>query len=931
MSRLLGLLILLVFAVAFHAHANPVLSYFKYNTDFVVVTPFDTIPKNSNVTRKGNKLTTSDSTVVIATDSIKVLLPTDSIPKDTTKNLVDDLRPLTPDEMMYQVSADSFDAAVQYNASDSLIYDILDEKVHLYGNAIVVYKDLTLEANYIQLDWANNMVIAESLKDSLGNPVEKAKFKDAESEYFAKTIMYNFKTKKGKVIEARTQEGEGYIHADTIKRNEHEEWYARNGKYTTCDLDHPHFYISAKKLKLVPDKVIVSGPANLVIHDIPTPLFAPFGIFPIQKTRRSGIILPQYGAEQNRGFFFRDGGYYFHVSEYFDMALTGSIYTNGSWGLGNTMRYTRRYKYNGNLLLAYNRNRTGDVEAPSFNVLNDFRVTWSHNQDSKARPGSRFSANANFGTATYDKNTNNTNQSQVVRNTLNSNISYSKSWAGKPYNFGVNIRHDQNLVNRTVNLTLPDINFALTTIAPFQRKIPAAKKAWYETITIGYTANIANRIEAIDSNFLTVSTFENMKSGMKHTIPVGSNFRVLKYFTVNPRFNYNETWYIKNVEKNWDPTTQYITSTQLIGDSTITTIDTVYGQVVADTFYKFKPARDFNFQTSITTKIFGMLQFKRSKLKAIRHVMTPTLTFTYRPDFSKPRWGYYKDVQINAEGQKQRYSIYEPVQSLFGAPSAGEQMSLGINVTNNLEMKIFSKDDTIKNEKKVKLIDNFSLNTNYNFAADSLKLAPLSMNMNTTLFGKLNINFNTVLDPYVYDGRNVKVDRFLWQEDRRLVQLRSFNFTIGSSFRSKQGSSDTPAVKEGREQERDIVMANYTNYYDFNVPWSFNFNYNFGMRRGSTNNPDTLVISSNSITLGADVTITGKWKVDVAAAYDFSKNSLVYASMNVIRDMHCWVLSFNWVPFPLERQTYAIQLNVKSQVLQELKLSRKKNVFDSAF
>ncbi len=895
------------------------------------ITVTDTIPLNPGKNRKGNKLLGNDSLPPNPTDSAGIILPSDSLQTDSSRSTMDTIRPLTPDEMMYQISADTFDADVQYNANDSLIYDILDEKVHLYGNAVIIYKDLTLEADYIQLDWANNLVIAESKKDSLGNPIEKAKFKDATSEYYAKTIMYNFKTKKGKVIEARTQEGEGYIHADTIKRNEYEEWYAKGGKYTTCDLDHPHFYISAKRLKLVPDKVIVSGPANLVVHDIPTPLFAPFGIFPIQKNRRSGIILPQYGAEQNRGFFFRDGGYYFHVSDYFDMALTGSIYTNGSWGLGNTMRYSKRYKFNGNVLLAYNRNRTGDVEAPSFTVQNDFRVTWSHRQDSKARPGSVFSAQANLGTATYDRNTNNTDQSQVLRNNLNSNVSYSKSWTGKPLTFSINARHDQNLLNRTITLQVPDINFAITTITPFQRKIPGPKKAWYETITVGYTVNLRNTIEATDSNFISTKTLENMKSGMQHFIPIGSNFRIFKYFTVNPRFNYNETWYVKNVDKQWDPTTQYITTTRLVGDSTITTIDTLYGTVQADTFYKFKPARDFNFQTAITTKLFGMLQFKNSKLKAIRHVMTPSLTFTYRPDFSKPRWGYYKEVQTNQEGDRQLYSIYEPVQSIFGGPPTGEQMSLGINITNNLEMKVFSSKDTVKNERKIKLIDNFSLSTSYNFAADSLRLAPLGMNMNTTLFDKLNINFTTVLDPYVYDERNVRVDRFLLEESGRLMQLRSFNFTVGSSFRSKQGSSEVPGVKPGREQERDIIMANYNNYYDFNVPWSFNFNYNFGMRRGASGNPDTLVVSSNSITLGVDITITEKWKVDVQSSYDFSQNKLVYASMNVIRDMHCWVLRFNWVPFPLERQTYAIELNVKSQVLQELKLSRKKNVFDSAF
>ncbi|CAN5257307.1 putative LPS assembly protein LptD [soil metagenome] len=921
MARLLGILLLLALAVAFHTPARAVSSCLLYDTDYNVTLPVDTPKPN---TGKKGKILLTDSLLINSTDSLRPILQADSIPLDSTRSVLDTIRPLTLDEMMYQVSADSFDADVQYNATDSLIYDIGDEKVHLYGNAVVIYKDLTLEADYIQLDWANNMVIAESKKDSLGNPIEKAKFKDAENEYYAKTIMYNFKTKKGKVIEARTQEGEGYIHADTIKRNEYEEWYAKGGKYTTCDLDHPHFYISAKKMKLVPDKVIVSGPANLVVHDIPTPLFAPFGIFPIQKNRRSGIILPQYGAEQNRGFFFRDGGYYFHISDYLDMALTGSIYTNGSWGLSNTTRYSKRYKYNGNLLLAYNRNRTGDVEAPTFNVINDFRVTWSHRQDSKARPGSIFSAQANLGTATFDKNTNNTNQSQVLRNTLNSNVSYSKSWIGKPLTFSVNLRHDQNLLNRTVTLQLPDINFAVTTISPFQRKIPLAKKAWYETITVGYNVNLRNSIEATDTNFLTLNTIENMKSGMKHYIPISSNFRVFKYFTVNPRFNYNEVWYVKNVEKQWDPTTRIVS----INDSLT---DTIYGQIVADTFYKFKPARDFNFQTAVTTKLFGMIQFKNSKLKAIRHVMTPSLTFTYRPDFSSARWGYYKNVQTNQEGAIQRYSIYEPVQGLFGSPPVGKQASLGLSITNNLEMKTFSAKDTLKNERKIKLIDNFTVSTSYNFAADSLNLAPLGMNMNTTLFDKINVNFNTVLDPYVYDERNVRVDRFLLDDRGKLMQLRSFNFTVGSSFRSRQGTGTTPNVKEGREQERDIIMANYQNYYDFNVPWSFTFNYNFGMTRGGYNNPDTLLISSNSLNVGLDITLTEKWKVDVQSSYDFSQNKLVYASMNVIRDMHCWVLRFTWVPYPLERQTYAIELNVKSQVLQELKLSRKKNVFDSAF
>lgn len=853
-----------------------------------------------------------DTADFVISGNIQPQTSTDSIPADTVK-------PAAP-TYTYTVSVDSIDAPITYSAEDSIIYDLLNNKIHLYGNAHVTYTDMELTAYYIQLDWTTNVITAYT--DSVdGEPVGDAVFKDAQDQYEAKKIMYNFQTKKGKVFMGRTETGQGYVHADAVKRNEYNEWYGYKGKYTTCSLEHPHFYIGAKKMKVVPDKVMVTGPANLVIHDVPTPLFVPFGIFPNNNKRHSGVIFPEYGEEKTRGFFLRSGGYYFSISDYMDLALTGDIYTNGSWAVRTQSNYAKRYKFRGNVFLQYGRNRLGEPESPDFTIRNDFRVTWTHSQDAKARPNSRFSANVNFGTSTFNKN-NTYTQSSVTQSTLVSKISYSRTWSGRPFNFSMNMSHDQNLITGLVNLTLPDIRFGVSRIQPFKSKKPGSKQKWYESIGFSYTFETRNQISAYDSSFFQQETLDNMKYGVRQTIPINASIKLGKYFTFTPGANYVERWYMKTISKHWDGSTQY----EVQADSTI---DTIYGQVITDTIFGFKPARDFNFSAGLTTNMYGYLRFKHSKLKAIRHKMTPTLSFRYRPDFGSDFWGYYRTVQSDTAGNMETYSIFQPVQSIYGAPPGTPEMGLGININNNLEMKVFSKKDTVTHEKKIKLIENLSISTFYNFMVDSLNLSPISISGFTTVAGLVRINFSTSLDPYMHDSLLKRVNTFVWEDRHRFTSMRTASLSLSTSLRSKIGGDQQPTL--GSEEERNMVITAPNAYYDFTIPWNLTFSYNLSISRGVTGNADTLLISSNSMRLGLDVTITPKWLVHVESGFDFRQMELVYTRVRVIRNMHCWEMSFDWVPYPFDRQTYNMQINVKSPVLQELKLSRKKNQFDSAF
>lgn len=849
-----------------------------------------------------------DTSIVSNADSLKTVIDS------TFLSGIDSIASINSDSVV-AFSKDTLKFPVTYKARDSMIYDISKNKVFLYGLSNVTYDDVNLDAHFIELQWDSNLVYAETEKDSAGKTIGDVVFKDDGNEYKSKKISYNFKSEKGKVYQVRTQEGDGFMHAEAVKRNEYDEWYGSRAKYTTCDLEHPHYYLSSRKMKLVPDKIIVSGPANIVIADIPTPLYVPFAIFPVKKDRKSGIIFPQYGDESNsRGFFLRNGGYYIYFNDNIDLALTGDIYTKGSYALRANTNYAKRYKYSGNFSLQYGRNRNGDPAEPAFNVINDFKVNWRHQQDSKARPGSTFSGNVNAGSTTFDRNFSYT-QTAVQNSQFNSNISYSKAWLNRPsLNFSLNAAHSQSLVTRRIDLTLPNITFGVSRITPFKSKIKPTKGRWYEEIGIGYNMQFQNQVSAIDSNFLSLQTLKDANFGIRQTIPINTTFKVLKYVNVNPAFNYNEYWYFKTVNKLFSP--------ELIFDPNTDTV-TDFGRVISDTTYKFKTARDFDASVTFSTIVYGMYQFKKGKLKGIRHVMTPRISVQYQPDFASQQWGYYKTVATDTvpSGDRQ-YSVFEPNGNFPGQPRRGRIGGVGLALSNILEAKIFSKKDTVKNEKKIKILENLTINTLYNFAIDTLKLSPISISgRNSFLNGAMQLNFSANFDPYTTDSSFRRINTFMWESDRRLTRFTSASIALGGRIQPKRKTPLNPT--RGSDQEREYILNNPQGFYDFNIPWSLNLNFDLNIQKGNTTNIDTLLLTAAAIRFDFDVNVTKNWKLNLTSGYNFATKLPAYTQVNVVRDLHCWELRFQWTAYPVQQRNYNIQINVKSSMLQELKLSRK--------
>ena len=825
--------------------------------------------------------------------------------------------------LVINYSEDTLEAKVVYSASDSIVFDIEEKKVLLYGNAKANYQVIDLTSDFIEYNWTNNTLTAELRKDKKGNPIGYAVFTESGKEYKAKRISYNFKTGKGKVFHVMTQEGEGYMHSEAVKKNEYDEWYAYRGKYTTCNLEHPHYYFQAKKMKLVPDKIMATGPANMVVSDVPTPLYIPFGLFPVKQGQRSGLVIGEWGEESQRGFFLRNWGYYFGISDFVDLSITADFYSRGSWALRSASSYKKRYKFGGNIHAEYGRNRSGEPESPTATRSNDFRFVWKHDQDPKARPNTRFNANVSFGSTSYDRNFSQ-DRDRILNNSLASKITYSKSWAGRPLSFSLNFAHDQNLNTGRINLSLPILAFGVSRIQPFKSKKISTKPKWYENIGFSYRLDAKNVLSGIDSTFLQKETLRNAKYGIQHSIPISSSFRVMKYFTLSPRLNYTERWYFQTINKTWNPDPIYV----FTGDSIV---DTIFGSIVVDTAQAFKAARDFSFSISLATKLFGQINFKGKKIKAIRHVFTPSLNFTATPDFTKDFWGYYKSVQSNAAGDFQTYSVFDNVQGIYGRPPPnGLVSSVGLNLNNLLEMKVFSKKDTVKNERKIKLLESFNIGGSYNLAADSLNLSVININGRTSLYKNLiKLDFRTVLDPYVANDNNRRINTFIWEQDRRLTRMTSTDFALTANIQSNKATQ--PHSSNATQEELDMLRNNRDQYYDFNIPWSFVFRYNFGFTKGQPGNPEALNISNNSVDFTFDANITRNWKFNIRTGYDFDEMDFVFTQMSIIRNLHCWELKFDWAVYPIQNQFYNIQVNVKSSMLQDLKLSKRKNPFDNVF
>ncbi len=803
------------------------------------------------------------------------------------------------------------DLPIKYNAVDSIVYDIVNSKVYLYNKAEVFYGNINLKADYIIIDQIKKTVYAKGISDSTGKVTGKPIFTDAGQVYNSEEMSYNFETKKGKIKEVTTQEGQGYLLANDVKKNQYNEVFIRHGKFTTCNLPHPHFYIALTKAKNIEDKT-VSGPAYLVVEDVPLPLALPFGFFPRKSGRSSGILMPEIGEDRELGFFLRNGGYYFGINDKVDLAIRADIFSKGSYGFSAFSRYNVRYKFNGNFTATYNDRKFGEPNTSSYIRNKDFSIRWTHNQDAKAIPGTRFSASVNIATRNNFRNNITTNLQSIVQNDLNSSISFSKSWEGTPFSLNGSMTHNQSLSTGVVSLGLPSISFNMSRIFPFDSKNRVGPQKWFHKIGVSYSADALNRITTTDSLLFESSSLDRFQNGVRHTIPVSTSFNVLKYLTVSPFVNYTERWYFNSISKQWNGS-----------------------DVLVDTISGFKRSMEYNTGLSLTTRVYGMFPVNAAGIVAVRHVLTPVLSFSYRPDFSQSQFGYYQNVQSDSSGSSQLYSIFENNNGVFGSPGAGRSNLLSYSIDNNLEMKLKTKTDTGDVIKKVRIFDSFRFTGNYNMAADSLKFSNVNVVARTVLFGRLNIDLGATYDLYTYeaDSNNVyrRVNKFEYDENKRLGRLISANLSIGTNlnpdaFKSKKNNNNPAnnSALRNRYNYAEVEMINrFPQYYvDWSIPWNLAINYNL-----SYNKPLMTATTTQALNVSGDVSVTPKWKIGFLSGYDFTTKEITPTSLNIYRDLHCWDLSINWIPFGTY-QRYSVDLKVRASILQDLKLSRRREFYE---
>jgi len=776
---------------------------------------------------------------------------------------------------------------ILYDASDSMHFDIVNKKVFLYGDAFIKYENTEIKADFIEIDWTKNQIFAKGRIDSSRKMSGYPHFKEGTKTFKAKEMTYNYKSKKGIIKELVTKEGEAFIHGKKVKKSRSEVMYLKKGEYTTCNAEKPHFSIRANRIKVIPGKKIVSGPAYLTVFNVPTPLFLPFGFFPNTSKESSGILIPSYGESANLGFFLKDGGYYFVLNKQMDLLVKGDIYTKGSWATRSLLRYKKRYKYNGNLNLSYGRMINSEKDLPNYSLKKDFFIKWTHKQDPKANPSLLFSANVNAGSSTYHKN-NSYNANDYLSNTFTSSISLNKKWEGTPFNLSTTLNHNQNTNTKIVNLTLPAVTFSMNRIFPFKRK-KVGKTNWYDKIGVSYSMNTKNEISITDSLLFKSDALSKYRNGMKHSIPISTSVKLLKYFTFSPRFNLTERWYLTQIEKSWD------------GSS-----------IVTDTLHKFTRAHDYSMSASLNTKLYGIAQFKKGKIAAFRHVLTPNISFSYRPDFSKENFGYYKTVQSDTLGNTQTYSVMQ--NGIYGSPGSSKSGNINFSLGNLIDMKVRSKKDTTETLKKVTLLQSMGISSSYNIFADSLNLSTINLNARTKLLGLLDVTFSSRYDPYIINSSGKRMNQFEIKNGR-LARFTNANAALGLNISESFFNKKTEDEKEQEKKEDDF----------YKIPWNLNMNYTIAYNKN--NQASSEVTPTQSLNFSGNIKITPKWKIGFRSGYDFKEKELTYSSVDVYRDLHCWELLFHWIPIGFHK-SYTLTIRVKASVLKDLKLEKKKDWID---
>ena len=878
-------------------------------------------------------------TLVVGLDSISdTIVETQSIAspqQDTTAN--DSLKPATTRRITPKRSESAIEVQVICSASDSSFRDMSQKKIFYFGNAEAKYDDIEITAACLEFDLENSTCRAYGVVDSLGKLQGRPVFKQGETTFEAREMLYNFKTKKGIITKVWTEEQGGYLHGERVKRMDDNSIHIRKGGYTTCDLkDHPHYQFKFTKAKVIPDDKIVTGPIYMTIADVPLPLALPFALIPNTKGKKSGLILPTYGESANRGFYLENGGYYWAINDNYDLQILGDIYTRGSWGLKPTFRYNKRYKFNGNLALGFAVNKIGTKGAADYQESTDFKIHWTHKQDPKAHPRNNFSADVNIVSSNFNKYNAQTVTDQLS-NTFKSSIAYQTNFAGKVY-LTVNAGHSQNTLTRQVTASLPELTLTVNTFYPLKNVGKGAKKRWYQNISMGYTMNGKAYINDVDTvlfrgikddfgGWARMFFRDYVQMGVSHRVPINATIKLFKHFSWTNSFTLNDYMYFKHIEQQWID-------------------DEEAGHLQTDTIHTFSNLVDFSVSSNLTTKIYGMVNFAHGPIRAIRHVFTPTIGFTYRPNFGDPKWGVYGSY-TDGNGNEKVYNKFPS--ALYGTPSQAQQGLLTYNFSNNLEIKVPSKSDTITGMKKIPILESFSISGNYDVTKDSVNLSPVSVSGRTTLFKKLGINFNSTWDPYAADSLGRRINRLEILDNNRLFRKTgsSWRFSLSYSIsqndikklRGEKGSHDIRneinenARKSGMfdPDELNEILGNPNAYIDWTTPWSLTFSYNLTYTT-SLAYAAFMGISTNTyvhtLGLNGNINLTPKWKVTYSTGWDFVNNKLTYTNISVYRDLHCWEMRFNWIPIG-SYKSWNFTINVKAQALKDLKYEKKKDYRDN--
>ena len=801
------------------------------------------------------------------------------------------------------------EAPVIYEAKDSVVFFMGSKNAYLYGDGKVDYQNINLTAEQITMNMDSSIVHAVGVPDSLGRLVGKPVFKQGSDEYEQETMTYNFSTRKAFITNISTEQEDGFIVSEEAKKGDGDEIFMRHGRYTTCDEEHPHYYIALSRAKVHTGKSVFSGPAWLVVEDVPLPFAIPFAYFPFTSSYSSGFIMPSYGDESSRGFYLRDGGYYFAINDNVDLRLTGEIFTKGSWGLSAQTTYKRRYKYSGNFYFNYQVTKEGEKNMPDYSVVKNFKLQWSHRQDPKMNPNSSFSASVNFATQSYEKNNLSSlyNPTSYSQSTRTSSVSYSRTFPKIGLSISSSFNIAQNMRDSTLSLTMPNLSISLSRFYPFKRKHAAGKERWYEKIALTYTGALSNSITTKEDKLLHSDLIKDWRNGMKHSIPVSASFNVLNYINVTPSFNYTERWYTNRVEQTWDDQSR---------------------QVARDTIYGFNRVYDYNLSLSANTKIYGFYTPWRKlfgdKIQTIRHVITPSVTFSYAPDFGADRYGYWKTYTRTDENGNVSLVEYSPyASSLYGVPSKGKTGSVSFDLSNNIEMKVKMADDSLK---KISIIDELGASLSYNMAAKTQPWSNLSTRLRLK-YGKFTFNMNAVFNTYAYEfdqnGNVIVGNRTEWSYGRfgrfqGMSKNISYTFNnqswknLRDKFRKLLGKKvDDEEEKKDDEEDEESADSDMTDsktnkddgtgldedgYMRFTLPWSFSISYGITMSedRSAPINVKSMRYPYKfiqNLNFSGNVKLSSNWNVNFSSGYDFTNHAISMTTVNISRDMHCFNMS----------------------------------------